>query len=349
MNIISHFYNFLEKSFKQYLEKYFHNHLFLSKSSSFKNYYDFIVDLDSFSTTLTKDVFKSYIEYMDECFFHSSYRKNYCISKGFYERKNYVTLFRDISFKRRYYFDKTTNEHFFFSDLFLGIPKRKHYDPFVCAEIVDKSASNSYSKAGLLTADKIGNRAFNSFPISRATARNIVLSFNPNIRKDVEEKRIKRLFVMLDEKFVGSQFNNGKDHMIKAAVIFENTELEYKTKKKANSMNRYRLVGTHTCASIKNDLKEQVFHYIQNHYDTNYLEEICFMGDCATWIKNFPKYGYFKFNDHMNTSFSMDGFHFSQSLKLITTNLNPHWYHALSLMVKKNNKDLFLSLCERFI
>ena len=32
---------------------------------------------------------------------------------------------------------------------------------------------------------------------------------------------------MLDEKFVGSQFNNGQDHMIKAAVIFEKFKFKY--------------------------------------------------------------------------------------------------------------------------
>ena len=59
---------------------------------------------------------------------------------------------------------------------------------------------------------------------------------------------------MLDEKFVGSQFNDGKDHMIKASVVFGNTKLEYKTKKKENSMDRYRLVNSHVCASIDNNL-----------------------------------------------------------------------------------------------
>lgn len=51
---------------------------------------------------------------------------------------------------------------------------------------------------------------------------------------------------MLDEKFVGSQFNNNQDHMIKASVVFENTELIY------------------------------------NIYDVDKTKEIVFMGDCAS-------------------------------------------------------------------
>lgn len=58
------------------------------------------------------------------------------------------------------------------------------------------------------------------------------MKFNIDDSFEIQNKRIERLYVMLDEKFVGSQFNNGKDHMIKASVIFEDTELVYKKRRK---------------------------------------------------------------------------------------------------------------------
>lgn len=96
MNIISQFNQFLEKNFNFYL----------------KNYFNFINDLDSFSDSFIKDIFKGYFEYFDNSFFNSSYRKNYCTSNGFYERKNYVTLFGEITFKRRYYYDRKLMKDF---------------------------------------------------------------------------------------------------------------------------------------------------------------------------------------------------------------------------------------------
>lgn len=350
MNIISQFNQLLEKTFNFYLKKYFSDNNYLFKSSDFSYYCNFINDLDKFSTEFISNILKSFFEYIDECFFHSSYRKNFCSSKGFYERKNYVTLFGEITFKRRYYFDKTTNEYFFFTDLFLGLPKYKHFDPFVCAEFVDNSSQYSYSKTAKIIADKIGNRTSSNIDISRATVRNIVLGFNPIINEQSELKRIERLFVMLDEKFVGSQFNNGKDHMIKAAVIFEDTELEYKTKRKENSMDRYRLVNEHVCANINNELVLDVVNYIYNHYDTDSLKEICFMGDCAKWIKNFPKSHWFKFNKDIINSFSIDGFHFSQALNQITTTkCNFETHDALCDLVMNNDKELFKDTCLRFM
>ena len=97
MNIISHFNKILEENFKQYLKKYFNTLNYCNKTSSFTNYFNFINDLDSFSDSFIKDIIKSYFEYIDECFFNSSYRKKYCKSNGFYIRKNYTTLFGEIS------------------------------------------------------------------------------------------------------------------------------------------------------------------------------------------------------------------------------------------------------------
>ena len=209
MNMITYFNELVTKNFNDYLKKYFNNMNYTDKTGNFINYYNFMHDLDSFNDSFMKDLIKEYFEYVDECFFHSSYRKNFCDSNGFYERKNFVTLFGEINFKRRYYFDNNTKEYFFFTDLFLGLPKRKHFDPFVCAELCDQSTTESYSKAGKIIANKIGKRINNNIVISRATTRNIVLSFNPEYNEQLELRRVEKLFVMLDEKFIASQFNDG--------------------------------------------------------------------------------------------------------------------------------------------
>lgn len=349
MNIISQFHEFVTKNFNDFLQNYYYHSNYWNKSSDIYHYYNFMNDLDSFSNTLMKDIIIAYFDYIDDIFFQSSYRKNFCESKGFYERKNFVTMFGNITFKRRYYYDRNKKEYFFFVDYFFAIPKRKHFDPIVCSELVEKASQFSYSKSGKLVSEKIGKKIDNNFDISRATARNIVLSFNPIIEEELESKRVERLFIMLDEKYVASQFNKNHDHMIKAAVIFEDTKLEYKYKKKPDSMNRYRLINSHTCASINNHLLEDTLDYIYNNYDVNYLKELYFMGDCASWIKNFPNSHWFNFTSDTKVTYSMDGFHFSQALKHLTTNKYPNWYDSLVESVELNDKKLFKTICEEFI
>lgn len=348
MNIITNLNELITKNFNKFLTNYFNNMNYVDKQGTFSNYYNFINDLDSFNDSFIKDIIKSYFEYIDECFFNSSYRKRFCKSNGFYERKNLVTLFGEITFKRRYYYDTTSNEYFFFTDLFLGLPKRKHFDPFVCAEICEQATTESYSKTGKIIANKIGKRTSNNININRATARNIVLAFNPEYNEINELKRVDKLFVMLDEKFIGSQFNERKDFMTKASVIFEDYKKEYSYKKKETSKNRYKLINPHACASIDNTLLEDTVDYIYNNYDINYIKEINFMGDCAKWIKEFPKSNWFKFTSDTKVRFAMDNFHFKQALMNLTTKKNNDIYEALLEYVDSNNKKDFKLLVEQF-
>ncbi len=349
MNIVSHFYNFLEESFNTFLKNHFLESNFWHKSSSIDNYINFMTDLDSFNYSFINNIINAYLEYVDDIFFHTKYRKSFCKSKSFYKR-TILTLFGEVTFKRRYYFDKNTSQYFFFTDLFLNLPKRKYFDPFVCSEICNESSSFSYSKSGKIVSQKIGKRINNTLNISRASVRNIVLSFPINDSVDANEtKRVERLSIMLDEKFVGSQFNDGKDHMIKAAVIFEDTELVYKKKLKSTSMNRYRLVNSHTCASIENNLLMDVIDYIYNNYDIFSLKELNFMGDCATWIKSFPNTKWFQFHDDLKIKFGMDGFHFSQALTNLTSSENKDVFDALYEYVLFNKKEEFIRLTNEFL
>ena len=350
MNIISQFNQFVLESFNKFLKNYFINSNFWYKSSSISNYINFMTDLDNFNYNFITNVIKMYFEYIDDVFFNSSYRKNFCESKGFYNR-TVLTLFGEITYRRRYYYDKKYNDRFFFTDFFLGLPKRKYFDPFVCSEICNESSLTSYSKAGRIVSDKIGNRINNTFKISRASSRNIVMNFNilDDTKQERELKRIKRLFIMLDEKFVPSQFNDGINHMIKGAVLFENRKLAYKYKKKQSSKNRIKLTGTHTCASIDNLLLQNVIDYIYYNYDVDYLEELNFMGDCALWIKNFPKSNWFKFDRNIEVNFSIDGFHFSQALGNLTTEANKDVYDALYEYVLLNDIDGFTDMCNDFL
>ncbi len=348
MNIISQFNQFIANNFNEFLKQYFSSNNYLFKSSDFYNYYGFMNALDNFSTSINKDIIIAYFEYIDNIFFNSSYRKNFCISKGFYERKSFITMFGEITFKRRYYYDKTTKERFFFVDLFFNLPKRKHFDPIVCANIVDSSSEYSYQKSGKLIGSKIGNKIENNYVISRATVRNIVMGFDFEEIKEQRNKQVEKLFIMLDEKFVSSQSNDNKDHMIKSAVVFENRTLEYQPLNE-NSTKRFRLNNSYSLSSIDDDLVTQLTNYVYNTYDTDYLKDIYFMGDCAKWIKNFPKSLWLKFNKDVSNHFSMDNYHNKQALMRLTTTKHLEFYDALNDLIMNNDKELFKEECLKFM
>ena len=43
------------------------------------------------------------------------------------------------------------------------------------------------------------------------------------------------------------------------------------------------------CSSIDNELLIDKVNYIYNTYDVDCIKKIIFIGDCASWIRNFPK------------------------------------------------------------
>ena len=178
MDIISHFKQIVEENFNKFLKNYFTNNSNLwNKSGTIDNYINFMTDLDSFDKSFITNIIKDYLEYVDNIFFNTSYRKSFCKSKGFYKR-TILTLFGEVQYKRRYYYDKKYNDRFFFTDLFLGLPKRKYFDPFVCSEICNESATSSYSKSGKIVASKIGNRINNLLSINRELYFLLFTNFN---------------------------------------------------------------------------------------------------------------------------------------------------------------------------
>ncbi len=230
---------------------------------------------------------------------------------------------------------------------------KKNFDLFVCAKICEESSHSSYAKAGRTVSELIGKRLkfnddANKYLINRATARNIVMNFPiPNIKYE-EKKDVSILYVMLDEKFVPFQFNDNKDHMIKAAVVFEDVESVYKYKKKNTSKDRYKLLGKRVFGSIDNNLTTEVSNYIYYTYNTDNIKEIVFMGDCAKWITSFLKI--FRFHKNLKITFSIDGYHYAQALQHICTQKYSNIYlKSLKQVIKENNVESFTNLCNSII
>lgn len=347
MNILTRFAKVLENKLKEHFSKYLINPFSsFDKPFSTDSYTEFVEQFDTLSTAFTKDAYEAFILSLDDDFMNSTERKLSYTSKGFVT-KQLLTKFGWINFKRRRYID-SDGKTFMFIDKLFELTKYKRFDQFVIADLCEQSSTTSYSNAGRIVSNKIGSKVkYNDDEtkdlLSRATVRNNVLSavnlINPQTNN--QERVIQTINIMIDEKFVGSQFNDNKDHMVKSAVIYESTSLEYN--------NRIRLTGKKVFASIDGNIQKDVMDYIYYNYNTDSLKSINIMGDGATWIKSFATDSSFKFNPELSVIYGLDHFHFAQALRHITTNKNLNEYNLLYEYVKSNNMDDFNSLCESFI
>ncbi len=93
----------------------------------------------------------------------------------------------------------------------------------------------------------------------RVSVRNIVINYSLDEFKKYNNKRIERLFVLLNKKYFSSQFNNGKDNMIKISVIFKDTKVKF--------------ANIFTTCSKSYSKKDIIQNYFNKTFD-NYINEI---------------------------------------------------------------------------
>ena len=346
MNILTRFQGTLEKKLKEHLGDYIYNTV-----SAFNNPYDidsykqFAEAFDQFTANFTIQAYEEFILALDEEFMQSNTRKQLYGSKG-YLTKPLLTKFGWINFKRRKYIRNDNGKSFMFIDRLLGLEKYSRLDPFVITDLCEEAASTSYANAGRLVSKTIGNKIkynddINKNILSRATARNIVLKASKIIKEpDNEEiKEIAQLNLLLDEKYVPSQFNDGKDHMIKAAVIYESYKKEYK--------GRIRLAGKKVFGTTDGNILPIIMDYIYYHYDTDKLKYINIMGDGALWIRAIAKDTSLKFHKDIKIRFGLDHFHLAQAIQIITTNKYKELHGKFILRyIIQNNKLYFIEVCE---
>ena len=347
MNILTQLIEILNKNFKQSINNCFSN---IKNPYTVLSFKQLTEEFDFFSSSFSLEAYQTILLSLDEEFMNSYARKRLYDSKGFIT-KSLLTKFGFIYLKRRRYVRKDTKESFIFLDRFLGLQKYSRLDPFVISELVDYSSYNSYSKAGKLVSNTIGTKIkydndINKNLLGRATTRNNVLKASSIMEEEHTDfyREIEELNVLLDEKYVGSQFNDEKDHMIKGAALFEGYKKEYKTNK------RTRLTHKKVFGSINDDLLPQILDYIYYNYDTDKLKRINFMGDGALWIKSFALDSSFKYNKNVTTLFGLDSFHLSQAIQHITTREYKDTYAStLKDYVYYNKKDDFIAVVKSLI
>ena len=228
MNILTQFREISEKNIKENLGDYLYNMVsYFTNPYNIDAYKKFAENFDEFTDWFTKKAYEVFIHALDEEFMQSNTRKQRYESKG-YVTKPFLTKFGWITLKRRRYIDSEGG--FMFVDRLLGLVKYKRMDIFVIGDLIEESATNSYAKAERNVSKTIGNKIKydhdpNKNILSRATVRNNVLSATKMMKTPAndEVKAVELLNLMLDEKYVGSQFNDGKDYMIKSGVVFEGT------------------------------------------------------------------------------------------------------------------------------
>ena len=244
----------------------------LKNSITEKGISDFTNDLESEMIRFGNEVTQFLVEYAENIIFKLKERKEKFESLEKDER-TIISIFGEVKFKRRYYQDKETKERIYLLDQFLKLEKRERMLPNVKERLIEEARETSYRKAG--------QKASYGTEISKQTVKNEInkLEFKEEIEKEKEnKKKVKKLYIIADEDHVHLQ--KGGIEEPRLVIVYENV---VEKGKRIELKNKKHFGGIY--AKKIDDLWEEVMTYIENNYDTEYLERVYISGDGASWIK----------------------------------------------------------------
>lgn len=330
----------LENLFKKAIKSYFLNMIpnFNYKSNVF-DYVNFIQITSDSLNEFAKNYLIEVFELLDKDFKSSKERsKRYHLNK--YESRTILTIFGEITYSRTFYKNIVDGSMYCPVDRMIGLNPNDYFDPTIKSLAIELTASNSYSEAGRI----INNLIYKKFNIkneylllSRQTIRNFILSAKlATFSYKKSEYPVGTIYIMADEHFVGSQFQD-KDFMVKHAVIHEGPIKVTK--------NRNQLKNKHVFYSIDEPIANQLIDYIENVYDINKIKKIIILGDGANWIKSLKNE--FKLTKDIEVVYVLDKFHFKQAVHHISCNY--YIEKMIAKHVKNNNKKHFKLLINLLI
>lgn len=244
----------------------------LKNSITEKGISDFTNDLESEIIEFGSQVTQFLVEYAENIIFKLKDRKERfeALEK---DERTIISIFGEINFKRRYYQDKETKERIYLLDQFLKLEKRERMLPNVKERLIEEARETSYKRAG--------QKASYGTEISKQTVKNEIhkLDFKPEIVEEKEnKKKVKKLYIIADEDHVHLQKGGIEEPrliIVYDSIITKGKRIELKNKKHFGGIYTKKI----------DDLWEEVMTYVENNYDTNYLERVYISGDGANWIK----------------------------------------------------------------
>lgn len=244
----------------------------LKNSITEKGISDFTNDLESEMIRFGAEITQFLVEYAENIIFKLKDRKENFSSLEKDDR-TLISIFGELNFKRRYYQDKETKERIYLLDQFLKLESGERILSNVKERMVEEARETSYKRAGA--------KASYGAEISKQTVKNEInkLKFQTEIeRENKNKKKVKKLYIIADEDHVHLQKGGHEEPrliVVYDSIVTIGKRVELKNKKHFGGIYKNKI----------DDLWEEVVTYIENTYDTEYLEKVYISGDGASWIK----------------------------------------------------------------
>lgn len=211
------------------------------------------------------------------------------------DRKKLTTCLGTVCFDKTLFRNKQTRESTYLLDRILGIESHERLTEDAEAKLLEEAVQTSYRKAGEETSL--------TDQVSKQTVKNKLhkLTFPQQKETKPGKKAVEYLYIDADEDHVSLQFkekkgdlevgeNSWKNNSVlaKLVYVYEGIEPEAPRSKRNKLVNPRYFSGVYDGADNAK-LWDEVYAYLDSHYDLEKVKKIYLNADGGTWIQSGKK------------------------------------------------------------
>ena len=278
---------------------------------------EFIYGITDSVIQLGLDMIAETFESMDDEIRSSGYRKKkWVISRR--DETSLITSLGTVTYHKTLFKSKETGVCEYLLDRIMGLESHARMTEDAQAQMLEEAVDSSYRKGGL--------RVSLTDKVSKQTVKNKIHKLNfIEAEKQVEipKKQVPYLYIDADEDHVSLQYLEKKGDvtkpksntsMPKIAYVYEGIETESPKSERFKLINAKYFGGLYEGSKRVETFWREIYHYLSETYDLDFVKKIYINGDGAGWIKSGRKW-------IAGSTFVLDKFHMHKYIIAATSHL----------------------------
>jgi hypothetical protein len=266
-----------------------------------------------------------------------------------HELKQLITSLGTVTFNKTLFTNKETGISEYLLDRILGLERNERITEDAEAKMLEEAVQTSYRRGG----EEISL----STQVSKQTVKNKIhrLKFPKNEDKLEKKKEVDYLYIEADEDHVSLQFREKKgdlteneNHQKNNGLITKLVYVHEGIEKEAPQSKRHKLVNPYYFCGVShgkenNEFWDEVYEYLDSHYDLQKVKKIYLNSDGGAWIKSGMK-------RIAGITYVLDEFHLEKYLTKLTSHMKDSREDAtneLRTAIRSKSKNDFEEIVER--
>ena len=266
-----------------------------------------------------------------------------------HDTKQLITTLGTVTFEKTLFTNRETGQSEYLLDRIVNLEKHERISEDALARMLKEAVQTSYRRGGEETSLTTN--------VQKQTVKNKIhaLEFPKNTDKPEHKKEVEYLYIEADEDHASLQFrekkgdleeneNHQKNNCLitKLVYVHEGIEKEAPKSKRHKLVNPYYFCGT-SYGEENTVFWDEVYEYINNHYDLDKVKKIYLNADGGAWIKSGMK-------RIAGITYVLDEFHLEKYLTKLTSHMKDSREDAtdeLRSAIRSKKKKDFEEIVER--